>query len=732
MEAGAPHLSIEDNPVASSRLPTQLASLNERVVEAAALVTIAATAAFALVFAFRSGLEDSPRVVLSLLLNCLFPIWLTAFATCVVTASEIKRRTLASMAMAFSLLFPILGLALNAYVSVIAAICLLSIVVMLRTRLGSLIRRSFLRIPVESVPLALLLILSGDPARLLLPEAMTLGLAHTDSYFHAAIAQMIAHHHLPSTGADGLLLERYHFASHAVAAGLSKATGASVVLVYTYWGAISLKLQLLWAVFLSGLLLSAGSSSLSVQIFPRLVYAMLVLILSGSLESESLLFGLSLFLGLLPLLCSLTHEQTQSRSFHAQFAFAIAASFACAASKVSVGFYCAVALSWIAWWHRRSHATLGVALLGVSGLGVATVLFLSPTDIAVSTQALVHVIMSYAAYFIKWGTLLSYAVPILVILITITRPQFSRAWLNDRTSGRLTVAWEAVLPKVRSWRATWQLLLELDPPAQLLLVSLVACVLVLITIPIGSNMWYFSVVLLVVGSALLPSTLWRVSAVEVSIPPIRAWVLGAALVAGLGCSQDFATNSSFIIAGLFRNAWSTSNNAAAGADRANHQTIGIGRRQIAESIRSTRTAFGLLHREIATLPWTGLLRDLKERDSLAQGRLVVHVLPSADEFWRRLAGGAPGWWCMAAHLMIPAETGIVEIRSIEPRTIESECTSETEVWYGFGKNQDAHRTGDLSIAQLCEAADRLHSEQIYMLLSITQPNKNRIVNCRAP
>jgi len=94
--------------------------------------------------------------------------------------------------------------------------------------------------------------------------------------------------------------------------------------------------------------------------------------------------------------------------------------------------------------------------------------------------------------------------------------------------------------------------------------------------------------------------------------------------------------------------------------------------------------------------------------------------------------GAPNWWCMAAHLMIPAETGIVEIRSIEPKAIERECTSEGEVWYGFGKDQDAHRTGYLSVGQLCSAARRLRSNRIYMLSSIAQPRKNQVVNCESP
>lgn len=718
-----------NRPVAAAPPSKELAVLNARIVEAAVVVTIAAAMVFALVFRLRAGLEDPPLVVLWMLLNSLPPIWLTALATCAFAASETKQRAFLSAAMTLSLSLPVLGLVLNRYISIVSAIILLSIFVKLRVHVGLLSLHRLWRIGLMSAALALLLIVSGVPARLLLPEAMTLGLAHTDSLFHMALAQMIALHHLPSIGADGLLLEHYHVASHAVAAGLSKATGASVALVYTYWGALSLKYQLLWVVFLSGLLLSADSAKDSrIRIFPRIAYSMLVLIASSSLESESFLFALSIYMGLVPLLCSLIEEKTEPPDFRFGLALSLVTSVVCGAAKVSVGFYCAVALLWIAWRHRRSYAALGQTALGLSALATVTVLFLVPTDLSSTSEGLAVVVMSYVEY-LNWTTLLSYALPILIIALAITQPRFSRTWVPERARWLFSVALEPLGPRLGSWSAGWHSLLELDASAQLLALSFAACVLVLIMVPIGSNMAYFSVVLLVAGGAVLPATLLRVSDIEISNSPVSAWLLGAVCAAALACAQQFATAGAHTVSALFRAAWTVPAKPGIAADAAaEHRSGGLGGRQIAASIRETGTFFGSLHRQIESLPWSALIRDLRERSEV-EGGLVVHVLPTADDFWRRLAVGSP-YWCMAAQLMIPAEAGIIEIRSIGPKAIERECAPKGLVWYGFGKNQDLHRTGDLSVEQLCEAASEVHAGRIYMLASIDQPSKNEVVDCK--
>jgi hypothetical protein len=334
---------------------------------------------------------------------------------------------------------------------------------------------------------------------------------------------------------------------------------------------------------------------------------------------------------------------------------------------------------------------------------------------------LVIVVMSYVEY-VNWTTLLSYTLPMLVLGIAITRPRFSRTWVPEGASLRLSILRQALRPKLRSWSAAWQTLVELEPSAQLLGISFAACAVVLLVMPIGSNMTYFSVVLLVAAGAMLPGTLSRVSNIEIDKSPVNGWLWALACCAGLACAQQFATAGTHIISTLFKAA-----SNAQGPVAANNRTGGAAAREIGTSIRTTGTAFGLLRRQIDTLPWTALVRDLRERSAVSGG-MVVHVLPSAEDFWRRLAAGSP-YWCMAAQLMIPAETGIVEIRSIGPKAIEGECAPKGLLWYGFGRNQDLHRTGNLSVEQLCDGARLAHSKRIYMLSSISQPGMNKVVEC---
>jgi len=423
----------------------------------------------------------------------------------------------------------------------------------------------------------------------------------------------------------------------------------------------------------------------------------------------------------LPVLGFLVEESTESPTFYGGLLLAVITSCVCAVAKVSVGFYCAVALLWIAWIHRKHFRTLIVVFLGLIVLAAGTTLFLTPTDLTVTSQGLVVIVMAYVGYF-GWTALLSYGLPLLLIVIALTRPQFTRT--AERARLDLRIAVEPLRPKLQTFNSAARAFLQLDAAVQLLALSLAACVVVLILVPIGGNMTYFSVVLLVAAGCVLPSTLLRASGIEVSARPlsISVWVL--VLVAGLAGAQQFATAGVRTISNLFRTAW-----AESGASAGRSPAGGMAGRQIAQSMHGTGTPFGLLHQEIDTLPWSTLMRDITDKSALPGG-LVVHVTPSAEDVWRRLIAGSP-YWCMAAQLMIPAETGVIEIRSIAPHEIERECAPKGVLWYGFGKSQDLHRTGNLSIEQLCSAAGLAGARRIYMISSIAQPIRNEIIDCAA-
>jgi hypothetical protein len=54
------------------------------------------------------------------------------------------------------------------------------------------------------------------------------------------------------------------------------------------------------------------------------------------------------------------------------------------------------------------------------------------------------------------------------------------------------------------------------------------------------------------------------------------------------------------------------------------------------------------------------------------------------------------------------------------------------VWYGYGKDQDLHRTGALTPAQTCALGRIVGARQIYRLESLSDLSRNQVVDCRHP
>jgi hypothetical protein len=79
--------------------------------------------------------------------------------------------------------------------------------------------------------------------------------------------------------------------------------------------------------------------------------------------------------------------------------------------------------------------------------------------------------------------------------------------------------------------------------------------------------------------------------------------------------------------------------------------------------------------------------------------------------------------------MVPAETGLFEIRGMAPKAIESECAPQGMIFYGFGKTQDLHRTADFSDPEICALAKPLNINRVYRLSSYTDLSRNSVVSC---
>ena len=147
------------------------------------------------------------------------------------------------------------------------------------------------------------------------------------------------------------------------------------------------------------------------------------------------------------------------------------------------------------------------------------------------------------------------------------------------------------------------------------------------------------------------------------------------------------------------------------------------------SLRDDGTLFGTTQTRMAQLPWAAILRDVATLRH--QGaRVAVHVPPANQAFWHRLQGGSP-YWCISAHLMIPAQLGVPMLRGIGPQELEKQCLPGGQVWYGFGRQQDVHRSTDLNGAKLCSLALQGGFNSVYVLEDIWNPLANRVLTCRA-
>ena len=269
---------------------------------------------------------------------------------------------------------------------------------------------------------------------------------------------------------------------------------------------------------------------------------------------------------------------------------------------------------------------------------------------------------------------------------------------------------DGIIVRIARW-----LFVDIPGEMQLLALMLVSCVIVLLTVPIGSNVAYFSLVLLISAFAIIPALLRSLYEIGFETGEIRKGLTAAVAVVALVSVSSFVWDAKNSVLQLYRSV---------------NPDIQVqdARDLLYKSLTQSHSVAGGLRAELAALPWSRLTADIKEKAAYAEGKLAVHTRASVEPFWRRLAGRT-AWWCIAPHLMIPAELGVPEIRNIAPKALESECVPEGIVFYGFGKQQDAHRTGTLLDADLCRSARAFDFRKVYLVESITQLDRNSVLSC---
>ena len=688
-------------------------------------VTLGGMLAFAGLFGLRLGLGDAPLQIAAMLVLALLPIWLSAWA---ITAfgKTTRGAALAGMLSLFvGMSLPVLGLFAGAAVSLLALAALLFCMVRGRTAICAGVPGGWRGLTLMALATGALALLLAAPLRLFMAEATLLGIASSDNYWHLAIMQMIARYHAISIGGDGLVHQNYHFLFHLLVAGTAKAAGVDIPLVFGYWSALTEKLQLVWALYCAGaLLFRAGDDSAS-GAWWRLTYAWIAACLVAGFENESFILGNAYLAAYMPLLMALLRGPQDGHGAFLALLLACAGIFVVATAKASAGYYGTIGLVLLLWTWRSDHRAMILIALTLATLAAYTELLLIPKELVISAAGVSILAMSYLTYFGR-GVTLHYLLPALLILLYLWRP---RGTLTVQQNGSWKATMQgAPIPATQGHLPRWissggglarplRWLAQADVNAQLILLLLLGTLFVLLAIPIGDNIWDFSGILFTLSLLLLPLALDETLGLRLTDRPVK-WLLGALLgFRLLGAATLFLFNGTesiqFALPSLYK---------AAGGPQAGLLNA---KEDIVQSLKTTHRPMARLYDLIWQSPAARLRADIARN----AGGLAVQIPPTADPVWRFFFTAAPDKWCLYPHLWVPAVTGIVEIRSVPPRAIQNLCAPPGITWYGYGKYQDQHRTGNFSRETLCEMARPLGARRIYRLMSYADLSRNSVSAC---
>lgn len=689
-----------------------------QLINLAALFTLSAVWMVMAIALMRSGLGDTTGNQLSVWIFLCLSIWLPVYAISKTNRHWIEAGAIASTVGA---IFPVFGLFLGPTTVFIACGMICVIAVHLGMSRPKNDQPVFWKILGGSIPLAIVLLSVGSAGRFFLPEEMSMGSAHSDGYFHIALASMIAKFQMPSIGADGLELTRYHFGSHFVAAGLSNISGARVSEVYVYWSVIALRIQLIWGILWCSLHLLSPHAYPS-QIRGRLLLSVVFVVLTTPFfDSESFLLACAIFLGSVPLISYyLTTPGKLGYQPWRQFAIILVTAFICAATKVSVGYFVAALLIYASYRDFKDTKRVAMSFAGLCALAVCTMILFHPSDVSLLNAGFGIVLASYLQYA-TLPTLLSFLLPIVILSWQfLTIGQISKS--EHGQDGNLNVS--ASYKKIYNIPDFFNVLATLKGEWQILCVSLIACLLVVITMPIGSNAAYFSGVLLFMSFALIPVGFFHACGALSQYRIFKVLELGLVVVLTVHLmifSLQFKTRVQRVVACEGCQIGANADPAQASANPVKPKE------RVLSSIREHRTLWTTSQAQIDSSKWSIMIRDI-EQFAINQPGTMVFVPPSNEDFWMRLKPGNP-YWCISPQLMIPAQTGVPMLRGISPARFEPECMPAGLLWYGFGKQQEAHRTGDFDDKALCALTVSKGFNRIYILNSIENTEQNRKLSC---
>ena len=199
---------------------------------------LATVFAIVLLMTLRFGANDPINLMVELALVTCFPILLSIWILGLPISNSISHAFILTAGLIIGQMTPLLGLyAPSLLLSALAIVDMFLLIAVASTRFHRLHASDAGWAIVFAFFIIAALLTAISPLQLMLPEAVSLGLADTDSYFHVALANMISGYGIAATGMDGLTYHPYHHLSHYPRIlGLAKSAGTHAALVYVQPG----------------------------------------------------------------------------------------------------------------------------------------------------------------------------------------------------------------------------------------------------------------------------------------------------------------------------------------------------------------------------------------------------------------------------------------------------------------------------------------------------------------
>ena len=514
-------------------------------------------------------------------------------------------------------------------------------------------------------------------ASIFTPEQTLLGLQDRNTLYHDSLAAMLAKFGVPSTGLDGLPLERFHFLSHAWVGLIGRWMHAPVHAYYLTQQIVGIPLLFFSLSTAAYWMWRPERLNPSAAIIVAIPIALVVLFQGWDwaryLTSGEYCLSLILLLLTLPLLTELAERP-----------------------QIACG--------------RARYIALGVALTGM-----------------LYAKTLVGVIFSVGLFYslirrdgLTLLNIVKYATPIGIIVClavtTTVQPSGVSPSSIDPLHFLLTypdTAWPNIIATAVGLAAAAVLWTMEKNPQRLVIETLIVLMLVgmafglLLRVPSGSAYFFFNVgvwiaIVFAAGAVLYPALVPLDRPVAISAGAILIVFLALlseshfrngpskliSVLNGLGQDQQPELRLSPVSASWVSLFDPHDPLRALIADRVGHQVGGQLKQVLIE----------------AGLP--------RSRD------MVVFVPPGNAAFWKLQQE------CTAQPFFVPATVSAPMINGLQP---QGECPTPQDGWFGYGPYSERSRSQPLSDTELCEKAVWLGFARVAI---IDSPRQVRVLNCK--